>query len=153
MDIVYKKPTLLDIKNMQKLVKPEVDKGIILYRSDDEMAMNIRSYFVAELNKEIVGFCALQIYSIKLGEIRSLIVKDGLRGKNIGKNLITCIEKEGKELGVEELFSLTYERGFFEKLGYQEIDKDKLPEQKIWADCIKCKLFPICKEIAFIKAI
>ncbi len=153
MNIIYKKPTLLDIENMQKLIKPEVDKGIILYRSDDEMASNIRSYFIAELDGEIVGFCALQIYSKKLAEIRSLIVKEGLRGKSIGKNLILNIEKEGKELGVKELFSLTYERGFFEKLGYKEIDKDKLPEQKIWADCIKCKLFPICKEIAFIKAI
>ncbi len=153
MEIIYKKPILEDIDKMQRLVKPEVDSGIILYRSDDEMATNIRSYFIALCDDEIVGFCALQIYSKKLAEIRSLIVKHDYRGKKIGKNIIKNIEQEAKYLGVKQLFSLTYERGFFEGLGYQEIDKDKLPEQKIWADCIKCKFFPVCKEIAFIKQI
>jgi len=153
MDIVYKKPTLSDIPSMQQLIKPEVDNGTILYRSDDEIATNIRSYYVAKDGERIVGFCALHIYSTNLAELRSLIVDNAYRGKGIGKNLIFNLEKEGRDLGLKQLFALTYERNFFEKIGYTEIDKEKLPEQKIWADCIKCKLFPICKEIAFIKTI
>ncbi|HHD83733.1 MAG TPA: GNAT family N-acetyltransferase, partial [Campylobacteraceae bacterium] len=31
-----------------------------------------------------------------------------------------------------------------------EIPKEALPEQKIWADCVKCKHFPICDEVALI---
>jgi len=151
--LIYKKATLLDIDDMQRLVKPEVEKGIILHRSDDEIATNIRSYTIAKDGKKLVGFSALHIFSKKLAEIRSIIIDKEYRGLGIGKNIIARLIKEGKELGVESIFALTYEREFFEKIGFFEIEKDKLPEQKIWADCVKCKLFPICNEIAFIKHI
>ena len=36
---------------------------------------------------------------------------------------------------------------FFEKLGFEVIEKSELP-QKIWGDCIKCAKFPECDEIA-----
>lgn len=49
-----------------------------------------------------------------------------------------------------EVFTLTYERRFFEKIGFVEIPKEELPAHKIWADCIKCKYFPVCEEIALI---
>ncbi len=153
MDIVYKKPTLFDIDMMQKLIQPEVQNGIILYRSEDEMAQNIRSYIVACSKEQIVGFCALHIFSKKLAEIRSLIIDKSFRKQGIGKGLIDVAIKEGKELGLESIFALTYEKEFFNKIGFEEIEKDKLPEQKIWADCIKCKHFPVCNEIAFIKQI
>ncbi len=153
MNIVLEKPTLLDIENMQKLVGPEVESGVILYRSDDEIAQNIRSYVVAKNSEKIVGFCALHIFSKKLAEIRSIIVDKNYRGCKIGKNMVNFLINEGKKLHVETIFALTYEREFFKKIGFKEIDKDKLPKQKIWADCIKCKHFPVCNEIAFIKQI
>ena len=150
MSITYEKPTLKDIEQMQYLVKPEVQSGIILSRSDEEIAQNIRSYVVARIEEKIVGFCALHIFSKQLAEIRSIIIDKNYRGKGIGKNLVNFLINEGKKLGVESVFALTYEREFFQKIGFKEIEKDKLPEQKIWADCIKCKHFPVCNEIAFI---
>jgi len=153
MGVIYEKPTLKDIEQMQRLVKPEVQSGVILYRSDDEIAQNIRSYVVARINEKIVGFCALHIFSKQLAEIRSIIIDKNYRGKGIGKHLVSFLINEGKNLGVDSVFALTYEREFFQKIGFEEIEKDKLPEQKIWADCIKCKHFPVCNEIAFIKQI
>lgn len=150
MSIIYEKPTLNDIEQMQLLVKPEVESGVILYRSNDEIAQNIRSYVVARIDKKIVGFCALHIFSKQLAEIRSIIIDKSYRGRGIGKNLVNFLMNEGKSLGVESVFALTYERDFFKKIGFEEIDKEKLPEQKIWADCIKCKYFPVCNETAFI---
>jgi amino-acid N-acetyltransferase len=47
--------------------------------------------------------------------------------------------------------TLTYQKEFFEKLGFVEIPKESIPDKKIWADCIKCKFFPNCNEIALIK--
>ncbi len=152
-DILYVKPTLVDIGEMQKLVKPEVDEGIILPRDDDEIATNIRAYVVAKINNKIIGFCALHIFSKKLAEIRSLVVDKSYRRNKVGQNMILFLIKEGQKLYVDSVFTLTYQKGFFEKLGFSMIDKSELPEQKIWADCIKCKHFPVCNEIAFIKQI
>lgn len=153
MKIELKKASLSNIEMMQKLVVPEVESGIILARSEDEIATNIRSYTLAYFEGEIVGFCALHIHTAALAEVRSLIVKESLRGQKIGEQLVNrCIE-EASALGLQRVLTLTYRQGFFERLGFVEIPKESLPEHKIWADCIKCKHFPICNEISLIKHI
>ncbi|OQY40442.1 MAG: GNAT family N-acetyltransferase [Spirochaetaceae bacterium 4572_7] len=151
MKIEYVKAKLSDIPKMQKLVQPEVDSGVILVRSEDEIATNIRSYMLAFLGTELVGFNALHLHTSYLGEIRSLIVKDGYRGQNIGENLVLKALDEGKSLGLQRVLVLTYKQSFFERLNFIEIPKESLPEHKIWADCIKCKHFPICNEVSLIK--
>ena len=151
--IVYTKAKLSDIVPMQELVKPEVDKGIILFRSSDEIATNIRSYILAKEEEQIVGFGALHFHADDLAEIRSLVVKEDFRGKGIGKGLLSTPLDEGTHLGVEKVLTLTYKKAFFESLGFSEIPKESLPSHKLWADCIKCKHFPICDEIALIKHI
>ena len=138
MKIEYKKASLGDIVSMQALVLPEVETGIILERTSDEMATNI-------------GFCALHIHSPSLAEIRSLIVSEKFRGNKIGESLINQCIDEGRSLGLQKVLSLTYKQSFFENLGFYEISKESLPEHKIWADCIKCKLFPVCNEVSLIK--
>ncbi|BCD62135.1 amino-acid N-acetyltransferase [Nitratiruptor sp. YY08-26] len=151
--VTYKKPILTDIPAMQSLVAQYVKDGIILPRSDDEVATNIRSYIVASIEESIIGYVALHIHSIRLAEIRSLIVKEEFQGKGIGKELVTRALEEGKSLAVQEILALTYNREFFEKLGFHEIPKEQIPEQKIWQDCIKCKHFPICNEVAMLKRV
>ncbi len=151
--IEFGKPTLLDIADMQNIVKKEVESGIILYRDANEMANTIRSYTVAKENGEIIGFAALHIYSPEIAEVRSLVVKEEYRGKGVGKGLIKELEAEAKRLGLSKILTLTYQKEFFENNGFVEIPKEEIPEHKIWADCIKCKHFPICNEISLIKTI
>lgn len=147
------KPTMSDIPKMQQLVAIEVQNGVILYRDDDEIANTIRSYILAIDGNEIVGFGAVHIYSASLAEIRSLVVSSEHRGHGIGFGIVKNLEKEAKQLGVEKLLALTYQQAFFEKAGFVEIEKNEIPEHKIWADCIKCKHFPICNEKSMIKTI
>jgi amino-acid N-acetyltransferase len=150
MKIEYKKAKLSDIQSMQELVEPEVESGIILMRTSDEIATNIRSYTLAYKENELIGFCALHIHAASLAEIRSLIVKESFRGQKIGENLVNrCIE-EGRLLGLQKILTLTYRQSFFERIGFIEIPKESLPEHKIWADCIKCKHFPVCNEVSLI---
>jgi len=147
------KPTISDIPKMQELVLSEVQGGVILFRDDDEVASQIRSYVVAKDGETIAGFAALFIYSSSLAEVRSLVVSEKYRRHGLGSKIVNKLEAEAKELGLKELLALTYQKSFFEKLGFREIEKTELPEHKIWADCIKCKHFPICNEISMIKTI
>ena len=151
MKIRYTKATLSDISRMQELLLPEVESGVILARSNDETATNIRSYLLAYIDSTLVAFCALHIHSSVLAEIRSLIVKENYRGRGIGESLITKSLEEAVELGVQKVLCLTYKQSFFERLGFVEIPKESLPDHKIWADCIKCKYFPVCNEVSLIK--
>ena len=151
MQIKFLKPKLSHVEEMEKVVYPEVESGVILERSSDEVATNIRSYTLVYVGTELVGFAALHIHTIELAEVRSLIIKDGFRGKKIGEKLVNYILQEGVELGIKRVLSLTYKQSFFERLGFVEIPKESLPQHKIWADCIKCKHFPICNEVSLIK--
>jgi amino-acid N-acetyltransferase len=144
------KPTLDNIIDIQQVLKPYINEGIILHRSEDEIASNIRSYLLVFDNQIPIGVGALHIYSPFLGEIRSLAVSEKYQNKGIGKLIVKELLKEAKELKLKEVLVLTYKKEFFEKLGFSEIQKEEIPDKKIWADCIKCKFFPNCNEIALI---
>jgi len=145
------KAKLSDIPQMQALVVSEVKDGIILNRTEDEVATNIRSYILAKEGDRLVGYTALHIHSRRLAEIRSLIVDEAYRGQKVGQRMVEFTLDEAKALGVEEdVLVLTYLPQFFLKLGFKEINKEVIPEHKIWADCIKCIHFPICNEVALV---
>lgn len=145
------KAKLFDIPEMQRLVLREVKDGVILERSEDEVATNIRSYVLAKENEKVIGYAALHIHSIRLAEIRSLIVSHEHRGKHIGKKIVEFCLREAKNLGVkDEVLVLTYLPLFFQKMNFVEIPKESIPEHKIWADCIKCIHFPVCNEISLV---
>lgn len=145
------KAKLSDIPAMQALVSSEVKDGIILNRTEDEVANNIRSYVLAKEDEKLVGYAALHIHSKRLAEIRSLIVDEDYRGQKIGQGIVEFTLTEAKVLGVEEdVLVLTYLPQFFQKLDFKEINKEVIPEHKIWADCIKCIHFPICNEVALV---
>jgi len=153
MQIVYEKAKLSDVSTMQNIVSSEVQTGTVLERSADEMATNIRSYMLAKIDNVLAGFVALHIHTPSLAEVRSLVVAPAFRGKGVGVQLVQTVLEEAKELELKEVLALTYAREFFERLGFQEIAKEDLPEHKIWADCIKCHHFPVCNEISLIKQI
>lgn len=102
-------------------------------------------------NAEILaGFASLKIFNADLAEVRSLIVAPQFRRQGIARAIVNELLDEAKFYGLKSVFTLTYQKEFFGRLGFTEIPKDELPAQKIWADCIKCKKFPVCNEIALI---
>jgi len=142
------KPDVLDIDEMQKLVYDDVENGNILDRNSNEMATTIRSYTAVKYDEQIVGFVAVHIHTTTLAEIRSIVVHKEFRGKSIAKLLIEKAILEAKSINLTKLLVLTYKKELFEHFGFEVIQKESLPDTKIWADCIKCKHFPICDEIA-----
>lgn len=78
----------------------------------------IQSFFVAEHRGSIVGCCALQIYSKRLAEVRSLAVHPDYRGRGIAARLVDACRERGRERRVRQLFAVTSEPGFFEGRGF-----------------------------------
>ena len=124
------KPILKNIIDIEEIVKPYVDEGIILNRDEDEIATNIRSYQMVYKKNIPIAVGALHIFSPFLGEIRSLAVKKEYQSKGIGKKLVLSLLKEAKEFGLKEVLVLTYQQKFFEKLGFRVIEKEAVPEKK-----------------------
>ena len=90
----------------------------ILPRTADELNLLISTGFVAEHAGRIVGFSALEIYSRKLAEIRSLCVDPSAQGLGIGRRLVEeCLEL-GRKLNVFEVMVITSEESFFRSSGF-----------------------------------
>ncbi len=151
MSINFFKPNVTHIKDMQYLVLGEVENGNILVRDEGEMSTTIRSYTAVEVNNKLAGFVALHIHTPLLAEIRSLVVGSKFRQQGLGTQLIEYAINEARDYKLKEILVLTYKEQLFQKFDFKVIDKESIPNPKIWADCIKCKHFPRCDEIALLK--
>jgi amino-acid N-acetyltransferase len=149
---MIRKAKLNDIKEIQRLIKLHAPRGRVLPRSLSELYDHLRDFSVFVRNRKAIGICALQICWEGLAEIRSLAVAEEDQNKGIGAKLVKACLEEARLLGVKRVFALTYQPKFFEKLGFEIVDKAVLPH-KIWADCLKCVKFPDCDEIAVAKDI
>jgi amino-acid N-acetyltransferase len=147
--IVVRKAKIRDVRSIQQILATFAGQGKLLARSLSELYTNIRELFVYvdQEQDEVVGCCGLHIVWENLAEIRSLAVMNSHKGLGVGRRLVEACIFEAEELGIETLFALTYEAGFFDRLGFRVVDKNVFP-QKIWADCINCPKFPDCDEIA-----
>ncbi|HSD49953.1 MAG TPA: RNA 3'-terminal phosphate cyclase [Candidatus Methylomirabilis sp.] len=139
-----------DVPAIQQLVTYFAARGELLPRTLNELYQHLRDFFVYELHGEVVGIAALSLYWEDLAEVRSLAVQEGQGGKGLGAALVHACLDEAARLGIRRVFALTYRPGFFERLGFREIDKRELP-QKIWKDCIRCAKFACCDEVALIR--
>jgi amino-acid N-acetyltransferase len=146
-----RKARIGDVATIQRLLAGFAQKGKLLARSLSELYTNMRDMFVAldEPTGRLAGCCGLHIMWEDLAEIRSLAVAEEHQGKGIGRDLVQSCIDEARELGIQRIFTLTYETGFFERVGFRMADKNIFP-QKIWADCLHCPKFPECDEVALV---
>ena len=142
------KATISDAEAIHKLISYFAEKKSVLPRPLNYIYENIRDFWVAKQDGEVVGCSALHVIGWEgLAEVKSLTVSEDMQKKGLGRDLVNrCIE-EGKQLGASQVFALTFVPEFFVSLGFSEVDKESLPH-KIWSDCIDCSYFPDCKEIA-----
>ena len=145
-----RKAKVQDIPEIHKIINGYAKKNLMLPRSLSELYESVQEFFVVEVNKKIVGCCALHVTWEDLGEIRSIAVKREYQNRNYGAKLLAACHKQAKNLGLKKVFTLTVIPEYFKKFGYKEIPKEKLPH-KVWSDCIKCPLFPDCNEIPLVK--
>ncbi len=115
-----------------------------------DMYNSVRDFIVYydENEQKIVGICAMNIIWENLAEIRSLFVDEAFRKKGIGRKMVEFCISEAITLDLFRIFSLTYKKEFFARLGFKEVDRSTLPE-KIWSDCFRCPKYPdYCDEVA-----
>lgn len=86
----------------------------------------IPSFFVAELDGRIVGCCALQIYSRRLAEVRSLAVDPACARRGVGRRLVEACQRKAHERGVKQLMAVTSSTEFFEKTGFETFRNERI---------------------------
>ncbi|HEX7009748.1 MAG TPA: N-acetyltransferase [Phycisphaeraceae bacterium] len=148
---------IADVPAMGKIINDCAEFGLMLPRSLASLYENVRDYQVAvafdsQGGQRVVGVCGLAIVWANLAEVYALAVAPEYRGRGIGKRLVQAVIDEARELGIRKLMTLTYERAFFEKLGFGIIDRQQLP-MKVWSECVRCPKNQACDEIAMLRVL
>ncbi len=138
-----------DVAQIHQLINYFADKDEMLARPLSEIYENIRDYFVIRQREQVIGCAALHVSWSDLAEIKSVAVAENSQKQRIGAQLVEACLQEAKELGIPTVFCLTYKPAFFEKFGFGQVDKMKLP-RKVWTECYRCPKFPDCDEVALI---
>ena len=83
-------------------------------------------FLVAEASDgSLLGCCALDVYSKRLAEIRSLAVHaDSLRS-GVGAALVAACKKRARDLGVRQLLAVTSAVEFFERTGFSTFRQER----------------------------
>ncbi|MDD5327310.1 MAG: N-acetyltransferase [Phycisphaerae bacterium] len=141
---------ITDVKTIHALINSYAEEDKMLFRSMADIYENLQSFVVVELNGGVVGCCALQVIWSDLAEVKSLAVDGESMKKGVGTALVAAAVEKSAELGVAKVFALTLYPEFFKKLGFETVERDKLP-MKVWSDCARCSKQRKCDETAVIK--
>jgi len=138
-----------EAESIQNLLRIFSETGKVLFRSLDDIAENILSFWVYEKNNDIAG-----VYSLKTGwgkfvELRSLVVDPQYSNQGIGTKMVEESIKNALLTDCDTLFVLTYAVPMFARLGFRVVDKEKLPH-KVWNDCNACLHQENCDETAMV---
>ena len=142
--------TIYDVPRVQEVISSHAELGKMLFKSYAQLYENIRDFAVFEDDGKILGCVGLAIIWADLAEVRSLAVDETARGRGIGTALVNWCLGEAQRLNIRKVMSLTYEKRFFAKLGFEVVEKDTLP-MKVWTDCVHCSRKDNCDEIAMVK--
>lgn len=146
-EILIRKALVRDVPAMARLINGFAARALMLPRSHYQFYQHLRDFTVAEHEGDVIACGALQIVWEDQAEIRSLAVAPEWQRRGIGRRLVQALLEEAAALGVPSVFALTYQREFFERLGFYVVPHESLPH-KIWGDCLNCPKFPNCDEIA-----
>lgn len=150
MPAICRKATTDDVEALYQLIEGYAEKGIMLPRSRKVLLEQIDNFVVAESEGTVVGCGSLCRLGNDLVEIRSLGIVETHKGQGLGTLLVDYLVEEARAQQIPKVMALTYEARFFQKNGFEVVQKEIFPE-KVWTDCVHCKKQHCCDEIAVLK--
>jgi amino-acid N-acetyltransferase len=113
---MLRKATPTDVKPIVRLIEANPDK--VRGRTQAEVRALLGTFWVIENHGELVGCCCLEVYSPKIAELRSLVVRDDCRGKGYGKLLVHAALEEATRRNIPQVLALTATPAFFHHLQF-----------------------------------
>lgn len=122
---------LEDVPTVHRLVQPLADTGILISRTQDEIAATFEDYVVHETDGRIHGCGALHEYANGEAEIAAIAVDPDYEELGIGRRIVLYLMEQARERGIAAVFVLTTRTGdWFESIGFVRIGVEQLPSEK-----------------------
>jgi amino-acid N-acetyltransferase len=118
---------LADVDAIERINGRFARRGILLPRTPEEIAEQIATFRVCELDGQVVGIAALRDYGEGIGELRSLAVIDAAQGRGFGDLLVRATVKDARDAGIDRLYVLTANPGYFAIHDFEELPWEDVP--------------------------
>jgi amino-acid N-acetyltransferase len=153
--VIIRPATAADVDAIHRLITDNLEVGHLLPRSADDIGRCIARFVVATVatvttaaeRGAVVGCAELAPLSTGVAEVRSLVVSEAFRGRQIGPNLVSRLAADGTAKGFATLCAFAHEPSHFVRMGFTIVPHMWVPE-KIAHDCTSCALFRRCGQHA-----
>ena len=120
--LVVRPARTADIKAIRSIIDTYVLGRRLLSKETVTLYETVQEFTIAEYEGEIVGCGALHVLWEDLAEVRTVAVRESMRGKGVGNAIIENIVERAYSLGVARIFCLTFETDFFARNGFAVIE-------------------------------
>lgn len=119
--VLVRRARTADVRVIRELVDTYAGQ-VLLAKETVTLYEAVPEFLVAELDGRVVGCGALHVLWEDLGEIRTVAVSPSVVGRGVGHRIVDALIAGARELGLSRLFVLTFEKQFFARHGFAEID-------------------------------
>ncbi|WP_077488296.1 amino-acid N-acetyltransferase [Sinomonas mesophila] len=127
-----------DVAGIRRLVAPLADRRILISKESVAYYEAIQEFRVAETpDGELVGCGALHVMWEDLAEIRTLAAADSWRGRGVGHALVEQLLADADDVGVQRVFCLTFEVGFFERHGFEVMADQTGVDPEVYSELLR----------------
>lgn len=137
-----------DIPSVLSIMRPFIESGKLLFRSEEQIAAALADYIVYELDGGVHACASLHFYPDGQAEIAAVAVEENYAHMGIGPKLIDALIEQAGEGGAVSIFIMTTQTAdWFEKLGFEEDTLESIPEErrKIWDSRRASKVYRLKK--------
>ena len=134
--VVIRPANTADIRAIRDLIEPLVVSRVLLGKELVMLYEAVQEFMVAVKDGEVVGCGALHVFWENLGEVRTLAVPERDKGQGIGSALLAALEQKASNLGLSQLFCLTFEVDFFSHHGFQPVE-EPIVDPEVYVELVR----------------
>ena len=136
MSVVVRRARTPDVRVIRAIVAPMSETARIVAKDAVTYYESVHEFRVAEVDGEVVGCGALHVMWEDLAEVRTVAVLPSKAGHGVGSALLAGLLADARDIGVDRVFCLTFETGFFGRHGFVPID-GKAVEPEVYAELLR----------------
>lgn len=111
-----------DVRAIRHLIDVYSVDGSLLSKATVTIFEDIQEFLVAEVDGTVIGCGALHVMWEDLAEVRTLAVHPDHARHGIGSQILEALLERARSLGIRRVFCLTFQKDFFGRHGFEEID-------------------------------
>jgi amino-acid N-acetyltransferase len=120
-----------DVPDVHRLMRPLIDRGLLVPRTEVDLANLHPDYVVFETDGIVHGCGALHAYESSQGEIAGIAVDSQYDRLGIGQRIVSYLIGRARDRGLRRVFALTTQASdWFELLGFRPGKMSDVPDTK-----------------------